>query len=273
MIDRNPTMASTPLNPTAASLLAEPSTPAFSPLYQQIKTLILQSLQSGEWKPGDTIPSEFDLAARYRVSQGTVRKAIDELAADNLLVRRQGKGTFVPDIDAMARLRPDAPDRTAYYFFHIRPQDGTRPLPETELLDFRASAPCPAWIAPHLGLAPRAPMIFARNLQRIGGRAVVLDELWLPRALFPDLDRAGFAGREGTVYGLYQKRFGFSVIRTDERLRAVSAPPAVAAALGVGSGAPVLRIQRVALAIGDRPVEMRISHADTREHEYFNTLA
>src|SRR5213076_2449505 len=69
--------------------------PTFSPLYQQIKALITQSLQSGEWKPGDMIPSEMDLAARYKVSQGTVRKAIDELAAENLVVRRQGKGTFV----------------------------------------------------------------------------------------------------------------------------------------------------------------------------------
>ena len=59
------------------------------------RDLILKSLQAGEWKPGESIPSEMDLAARFRVSQGTVRKAIDELAADHLLVRRQGKGTFV----------------------------------------------------------------------------------------------------------------------------------------------------------------------------------
>ena len=70
-------------------------TPAFSPLYQQIKGLILHSLQHGEWKPGEAIPSEIELAARFRVSQGTVRKAIDELAAENLVTRRQGKGTFV----------------------------------------------------------------------------------------------------------------------------------------------------------------------------------
>jgi GntR family transcriptional regulator len=69
--------------------------PTFSPLYQQIKALITQSLQSGEWKPGELIPSEVELANRYKVSQGTVRKAIDELAADNLVMRRQGKGTFV----------------------------------------------------------------------------------------------------------------------------------------------------------------------------------
>ena len=59
-----------------------PQTPAFSPLYQQIKVLMLTSLQSGEWKPSEAIPSEIDLAARYKVSQGTVRKAIDELAAE-----------------------------------------------------------------------------------------------------------------------------------------------------------------------------------------------
>jgi GntR family transcriptional regulator len=86
-------MANTPAPDDADA--ATIGTPAFSPLYQQIKSLILKSLQDGEWKPGDLIPSELELAARYRVSQGTVRKAIDELAADNLLVRRQGKGTFV----------------------------------------------------------------------------------------------------------------------------------------------------------------------------------
>ena len=77
------------------TLAAGVATPAFSPLYQQIKVLMLQSLQSGEWKPSAAIPSEIELAQRFKVSQGTVRKAVDELAAENLLVRRQGKGTFV----------------------------------------------------------------------------------------------------------------------------------------------------------------------------------
>ena len=64
-------------------------TPAFSPLYQQIKSLILNGLRLGEWKPGEAIPSEIELASRFRVSQGTVRKAIDELAGENLLSGRQ----------------------------------------------------------------------------------------------------------------------------------------------------------------------------------------
>ncbi|HMX17596.1 MAG TPA: GntR family transcriptional regulator, partial [Rhodocyclaceae bacterium] len=69
--------------------------PTFSPLYRQIKSLILQALEAGEWRPGEAIPSETELAGRFSVSQGTVRKAIDEMASENLLVRRQGKGTFV----------------------------------------------------------------------------------------------------------------------------------------------------------------------------------
>src|ERR1700736_4170987 len=74
---------------------ADPRTPSFRPLYEQIKILLTQSLVAGEWKPGEAIPSEIELAARFRVSQGTVRKAIDELASEHILVRRQGKGTYV----------------------------------------------------------------------------------------------------------------------------------------------------------------------------------
>ena len=104
-------------NGTAAADAQVPATPAFSPLYQQIKGLILQSLQAGEWKPGEAIPSEMDLAARFRVSQGTVRKAIDELAAENLVVRRQGKGTFVAT---------HAEQHVQYRFLKLMPDSGDR---------------------------------------------------------------------------------------------------------------------------------------------------
>ncbi|MFZ9351977.1 MAG: GntR family transcriptional regulator, partial [Polynucleobacter sp.] len=87
----------------------------FSPLYQQIKDLLLESLQAGEWQPGQPIPSEMDLAERYKVSQGTVRKAIDALAAENVVVRHQGKGTFV------ASHREDA---VQFRFLRLVPDDG-----------------------------------------------------------------------------------------------------------------------------------------------------
>ncbi len=112
-------MPPSPLSPDddlVAPAAGSAAAPSFSPLYQQIKTLILRSLQSGEWKPGEAIPSEVELATRFRVSHGTVRKAIDELAAENLLLRRQGKGTFVATHSErqvqyrFLRLKPDLGD-------------------------------------------------------------------------------------------------------------------------------------------------------------------
>src|SRR5205085_4425123 len=108
-------MPATTLPDDAAPATESAGQPAFSPLYQQIKGLILQSLEAGDWKPGEAIPSEMELAARYRVSQGTVRKAIDELAAGNLLVRRQGKGTFVAT---------HAEHHVQYRFLKLMPDQG-----------------------------------------------------------------------------------------------------------------------------------------------------
>ena len=123
MATSNPTADPTDLPEPGAS-----ATPAFSPLYQQIKDLILQSLQAGEWKPGEAIPSEMDLAARFRVSQGTVRKAIDELAAENLVVRRQGKGTFVAT---------HAEQHVRYRFLKLVPDSGGEGPAQRDILDCR----------------------------------------------------------------------------------------------------------------------------------------
>ena len=92
------------------------ASPTFSPLYRQIKDFMIRSLEAGEWGPGDAIPSEGELAARFNVSQGTVRKAIDEMASENLLIRRQGKGTFVASHDD---------PRSFYRFLRLVPDDGT----------------------------------------------------------------------------------------------------------------------------------------------------
>src|SRR5215831_1351807 len=100
--------------------------PSFRPLYEQIKILLTQSLVAGEWKPGESIPSEVDLAQRYRVSQGTVRKAIDELASEHILVRRQGKGTFVASHNEPAY---------QYRFLRVTPDDGGKPHPQNLFFD------------------------------------------------------------------------------------------------------------------------------------------
>src|SRR2546422_9673494 len=142
-------MAAFPSSPNPAAL-ARPTdldAPAFSPLYQQIKTLIVRSLQAAEWRPGEAIPSETELASRFQVSQGTVRKAIDELASENLLVRRQGKGTFVA-----THHEP----RAQYRFLRLAPDRGELVTASSRFVEcgrLRATAE----IAARLGLRSGAP--------------------------------------------------------------------------------------------------------------------
>src|SRR4051812_37331327 len=157
--------------PTAGSAASNPGvSPTFSPLYQQIKALITQSLQSGEWKPGELMPSEVELASRFKVSQGTVRKAIDELAAENLVVRRQGKGTFVATHHE---------ERAHFRFLRLMPDEGVPHHPENRFLDVRRIR-ATAEVARLLDLKTGDAVVYLRRLQSFDGAPTILEELWLP---------------------------------------------------------------------------------------------
>lgn len=237
--------------------------PTFSPLYQQIKHLIVASLEAAEWRPGEAIPSELELAARYGVSQGTVRKAIDDLAAENLLVRRQGKGTFVAT---------HSEARTAYRFLRLQPDSGEdEPYPGSRLLEckrVRASAE----LARLLDLKPSEGIVSVRRVLVFGGEPTVLDEISLPGALFKGLTPAKFHAHKGSMYRLFETEFGMRMIRADEKLRAVAAEADTATALQVTIGTPLLCVERVAFTYGDRPVEFRRGFYRTDRHYYKNEL-
>lgn len=234
----------------------------FTPLYRQIKGLLLSSLQQGEWKPGELIPSELELAARFQVSQGTVRKAVDELAAEHLLVRRQGKGTFVA-----THQEP----RTQFRFLRLMPDSGEAvPTHSRFLLCRRARAP--ADVAPRLRLRPAEAVVHIRRLLLFGATPAVLDDIWLPGALFRGLTAERLAQYHGPLYGLFETEFGTRMIRADERLKAVAADPESAALLGIGPGAPLLLVDRVSYSYGDRPVEVRRGLCVTQGFHYRNTL-
>jgi GntR family transcriptional regulator len=235
----------------------------FSPLYKQIKRLLLDSLRRGEWKPGAAIPSEQDLAARFQVSQGTVRKAIDELASENLLVRRQGKGTYVA-----THHEP----RSQYRFLRLLADDGAAPAAHSRFVECRRVR-APAQIAARLGMKAGASVVFVRRLLLFGTRPVVLDDIWLPGRMFRGLSYERLAAYTGPLYGLFESEFGVPMIRADERLRAVAADASSAPLLQVAPGSPLLLVERVSFTYGERPVEVRIGLCVTREHYYHNMLA
>lgn len=228
------------------------------PLYREVKRLLTRALDEGRWAPGEALPSEAKLAATLRVSIGTLRKAVDELVAEQVLVRRQGSGTYVAT---------HGPSRYLFSFFHVVAEDGTRALPEPELLAFETGR-AGADEAARLGIPAGGRVARFRNLLRIAGAPVVLDDIVVPRALFPDLSERLLRARESTIYNLYQTRYGVNVVRATERLRARAASRDEAAILGLGHGEAALEIRRVALTYHDRPVELRRSLVNTRHHEY-----
>ncbi|MEO8104611.1 MAG: GntR family transcriptional regulator [Betaproteobacteria bacterium] len=235
---------------------------AGGPLYREVRHHLMEAIAAGTWKPGEAIPSEGELAAHFGVSIGTLRKAIDELVANQVLVRYQGRGTFVTTHD---------PRRLMFHFFHIVGENGAKQFPAVSTLDFSA-ARVDAESARLLEIAPAERVFRIRNVLSLAGRAVIVDDITLPQSLFPGLNRVVFTGRENTIYHFYQSRFGINVLRTHERLRAVAAPRAVAPLLALAAGDPLLRVQRVALTYRDRPVELRVSHVNTAAHEYENTF-
>jgi len=232
--------------------------PAFQPLYRQIKLLITEGLSAGEWRAGDVIPSEAELAARFGVSPGTVRKAVTELASENLLVRHQGKGTFVAS---------HAEEHRRYHFTRVAPDRGEREFPVPQLLELKRARADGA-TARSLEVAPGSALIVVRRVLRIGIRPVELEEVRVPAALFKGLNPDMIAGQGSLLYGTYEKWFGIRIVRAAERIKASVADAQAAAILGVNPGTPLLAVERVAYTYGERPVEVRHMLYDTREHHY-----
>ncbi len=237
--------------------------PTFQPLYLQIKGLMERALEAGEWGPGAAIPAEVALAARFGVSQGTVRKAIGALANENLLVRKQGKGTFVAT---------HTEERASNFrFLRVRRNDGQAEYPGNRLVDLRR-ARAGAEIARRLGIRVGDGVFLLRRVLDLAGRPAVLDDITLPAALFAGLTRARYAAYPGSMYGFFEQAFGVRMLRAEERLTAVAADVASAGLLGVEPGTPLLAVDRVSFTYGDRPVEVRRGLCATRHAHYWNTL-
>ncbi len=247
-------------------MIMKQQTPSFLPLYEQIKRLITRSLSDGEWQPGAMIPSEMALARRYEVSQGTVRKAVNELVAENMLVRRQGKGTFVAT---------HADDGTTYRFLHLRNLAGEQTYPQSAFIGF-GRGKADATVARRLGIRGGSALVQIQRVLTLSGKAVVYDDIRLPAALLKGISSAMVEehvnAHKGTLYSLYETQYQIRIISAEERIRAALADERVAELLGVTVGAPLLCIERVAFTYKNQPVEWRMSYVNTEHHYYFDEL-
>ncbi len=238
------------------------SSPSYKPLYDQIKVLLTQSLIGGEWRPSEMIPSEIELARRYKVSQGTVRKAIDALATENILIRRQGKGTFVATHNAEGmKLR----------FLRLTSVDGQKELLKNEFISC-AKGKADVRMGQILDLKAGASTIEIKRLLTFSGRPLIYDHIVVPANAFKGLNGVRVDENKGSMYSMYESEFGVRMVRAEERLKAVAAAGEVATALGLNSGEPLLSIERVSFTYGDKPMEWRLGICVTDNHHYMNEL-
>ena len=242
--------------------MATDNGPAYQPLYRQIKHLITEALVSGEWRPGESIPSEIELAQRYSVSQGTVRKAITELADQKLLVRHQGKGTFVAS---------HSEESTKFPFLRIRPDVGDVESLSASLVDLWRIK-LDAKSAAELWLSEGASGWLIRRLLSPAGKAAVYEEIRLPSSQFGSITESVIEKHDCMLYSMYETAFDVRILFVEERVKAERAEGEVASRLNVDTGFPLLVIDRVAYTYGDRPVELRRSYCNTAEHYYRNRI-
>jgi len=231
--------------------------------YQEVKQKITEDLVRGRYPMGQALPAEKDLSKELDVSIGTLRKAVDELVAEGIVVRRQGRGTYVAEHDLK---------RLLYYFFHVVKHDADKKVnPRVELVSL-TSAVANKEEAGKLQIKEGAAVWRLVNCLYLEDKCVMIDHITLDKKRFLKLNRADYINREGSIYQLYQMKYGQTVVRSSERLRAGLANKQHAEWLGIRVNSPILVIRRVALGIQDDPIEWRISTLNTNQYEYFSEL-
>ncbi len=235
--------------------------PHYRPLYRQVYDFLVRQIAEGAWRPAEALPSEQALADKLRVSQGTVRKALDALAVEKLIERRQGKGTYVAE---------HTQERALFRFFRLAEPGGERATPTSaDEAVKRRPARAPEMQKLHLERGEQVVEISRTRL--VGGKPVVLERIVLPLRHFPDIDRK--RPLPNTLYAMFQQEYGVNIVSAEEELRADVVRREDARRLPLAVGAPLLNIERIAIALDGSRVEWRVSRCDTTHLVYAVTLS
>lgn len=232
------------------------------PIYLQIHDFLVDRLARGEWSPGEPLPSELSLAYEYNASVGTLRKALDIMVADSLIVRRRGKGTFV---------RSHSPDSALNHYFRIVCDDGTKIFPEDIILSQAEGKPTRRERLA-LALKGHESVFRIERLRRIQSVPILTDTIAVPTRLFPGFDWRAASRIFQAPYQYYERKFGIRVVSVYEKLRTVPAGNKDVQLIGVPANAWLLEIARHAATFDDTPVELRVSRVNTTHHHYLTNI-
>jgi len=229
------------------------------PRYQRLRDDLLQRIASGEWSPGDAIPTEAELTQAYELATGTVRKALDMLVGEGVLTRSQGKGTYVK--------RPNF-DSSLFRFFRFKTKAGEAVQPTGKILSRSVRVP-PADVRTALDMRDaRGEGIFISRVREIEGRAVLAEEIWLPRKPFEALVDMKLKDFGDLLYPLYEQACRQLVASARETLTVETATRPLADRLDLPVGRPVIAVQRIAFNIAGKPIEWRCTRGSADGFQY-----
>ena len=232
------------------------------PLYVEVKKKITQSLIQGEWGPGEAIPSEIELANIYDVSQGTVRKAIDDLSAESILVRRQGKGTYVATHNE---------ENIQLRFLRLTSQFGLNEKLDNQLISF-SKEKATNKLAKILNINPSSTIISVTRILTFNEKPLILDVIKIPAQSFRGLTAEMIVENNGSMYRMYETDFGVRMLRADEKIIAITANSETASHLKVQENHPLLSVERVSYTYKNKPLEWRLGLCVTDNHFYRSEL-
>lgn len=229
------------------------------PLYLQVKDMLIQRIASGAWKPGAAIPNEIELSRELGISVGTVRKALDEMEGEQLISRRQGRGTFVID---------QTSNEQALRFSRIRDTHGVKFAGRTRSSKVLAASASDAE-ARHLNLRSGDPVYRLSRIREHDDVPFMIEECTVSRSRFPSLDEEADVPPSIVVLA---HRYGVLLARAEERIGVASATGDIALNLDVADGTPLLTLDCVVYAIDGRPVEWRTAHCHLGKSHYYSEM-
>ena len=222
------------------------------PAYYRLQSTILEDIEKGRWKPGESIPTEKSLAELHMVSIGTVKKALLNLVHEGYLHRIQGKGTFV----AGTTLRKES---LRYYRLLKNFGDSEAEL-KVKLLELKI-VPGFKLANRHLGIPTSQKLYKLTRVFSSDGRPVVYTISFLPQKMFKGLiELPQNLFEKVTLYKLLEKNYGYPTIYNHELFDAVVAGEEVAGALEIPVNTPVLYIDMLSFTYKDKPYEYRQSY-------------
>lgn len=215
-------------------------------LYAQIAE-VLERDYVRQGAPGDRLPSEGELAARFGVNRHTLRRAVDELIADGLLERQHGVGIFITDRLLDYRVGTDT--RFTQTLADIGISTDTKVIR-------KMIAPASAGVAQHLVLSPGGPVLWIETLRLAGGLPFCVISHFLPVEPFNEM-LDGYT--VGSLHGYLERNCG-ALRRTESRVTAILPQGDDAKLLGINQNRPVLRVKSLNVLDQDgTPVEYAIT--------------